>query len=118
MQDVEAEYTIYQHLKAFEVPAKEQKLWVMDILMNSKGVKIDKMLVDSILKIDAESTENLTEEAYQITELENPNSISQLKTWVESQLEEDLPGLTKDVISDLLERDNLPLKVKTAIRKD
>ena len=115
MQDVEAEYTIYQHLKAFEVPAKEQKLWEMDILMNSKGVKIDKTLVESILKIDAESTEKLTEEAVKITELENPNSISQLKTWVESQLDEDLPGLTKDVISDLLARDNLPLKVRRVL---
>ena len=115
MQDVEAEYNIYQHLKAFEVPAKEQKLWEMDILMNAKGVKIDKMLVESILKIDAESTEKLTEEAYQITELENPNSISQLKTWVENQLDEDLPGLTKDVISDLLSRDNLPLKVRRVL---
>ena len=115
MQDVEAEYTIYQHLKAFEVPAKEQKLWEMDILMNAKGVKIDKTLVESILKIDAESTEKLSEEAYQITELENPNSISQLKSWVENQLEEDLPGLTKDVISDLLSRDNLPLKVRRVL---
>ncbi|MGX7080570.1 bifunctional 3'-5' exonuclease/DNA polymerase [Gemella morbillorum] len=115
MQDVEAEYTIYQHLKAFEVPSKEQRLWEMDILMNSKGVKIDKALVESILKIDAESTEKLTEEAYQITELENPNSISQLKSWVESQLDEDLPGLTKDVISNLLSRDNLPLKVKRVL---
>lgn len=115
MQDVEAEYSIYQHLKAFEVPAKEQKLWEMDILMNAKGVKIDKTLVESILKIDAESTEKLTEEAYQITELENPNSISQLKSWVENQLDEDLPGLTKDVISDLLSRDSLPLKVKRVL---
>ena len=115
MQDVEAEYSIYQHLKAFEVPAKEQKLWEMDILMNAKGVKIDKMLVESILKIDVESTEKLTEEAVKITELENPNSISQLKSWVESQLEEDLPGLTKDVISDLLSRDNLPLKVRRVL---
>lgn len=115
MQDVEAEYEIYRYLKAFEVPAKEQRLWEMDILMNSKGVKIDKTLVESVLKIDAESTEKLTEEAYQITELENPNSISQLKSWVESQLDEDLPGLTKDVISDLLERDNLPLKVRRVL---
>lgn len=115
MQDVEAEYEIYRYLKAFEVPAKEQKLWEMDILMNAKGVKVDKTLVDSILKIDAESTEKLTEEAYQITELENPNSISQLKSWVENQLDEDLPGLTKDVISDLLSRDNLPLKVKRVL---
>lgn len=115
MQDVEAEYEIYRYLKAFEVPAKEQRLWEMDILMNAKGVKIDKMLVESILKIDAESTEKLTEEAYQITELENPNSILQLKSWVESQLDEDLPGLTKDVISDLLSRDNLPLKVRRVL---
>lgn len=115
MQDVEAEYTIYQYLKAFEVPAKEQKLWEMDILMNANGVKVDKLLVDSVLRIDAESTEKLTDEAQKITGLDNPNSISQLKSWVESQIDEDLPGLTKDDISDLLSRDNLPLKVKRVL---
>lgn len=115
MQDVEAEYTIYQYLKAFEVPAKEQKLWEMDILMNANGVKVDKLLVDSVLRIDAESTEKLTNEAQKITGLDNPNSITQLKSWVESQLDEDLPGLTKDDISDLLSRDNLPLKVKRVL---
>ena len=115
MQDVEAEYTIYQYLKAFEVPAKEQKLWEMDILMNANGVKVDKLLVDSVLRIDAESTEKLTGEAQKITGLDNPNSITQLKSWVESQIDEELPGLTKDDISDLLSRDNLPLKVKRVL---
>ncbi len=115
MQDVEAEYTIYQYLKAFEVPAKEQKLWEMDILMNANGVKVDKLLVDSVLRIDAESTEKLTDEAQKISGLDNPNSITQLKSWVESQIDEELPGLTKDDISDLLSRDNLPLKVKRVL---
>lgn len=114
-QDVEAEYTIYQYIKAFEVPAKEQKLWEMDILMNANGVKVDKLLVDSVLRIDAESTEKLTDEAQKITGLDNPNSITQLKSWVESQIDEELPGLTKDDISDLLSRDNLPLKVKRVL---
>lgn len=114
-QDVEAEYTIYQYIKAFEVPAKEQKLWEMDILMNAIGVKVDKLLVDSVLRIDAESTEKLTNEAQKITGLDNPNSITQLKSWVESQIDEELPGLTKDDISDLLSRDNLPLKVKRVL---
>ena len=114
-QDVEAEYTIYQYIKAFEVPAKEQKLWEMDILMNANGVKVDKLLVDSVLRIDAESTEKLTNEAQKITGLDNPNSITQLKSWVESQIDEELPGLTKDDISDLLSRDNLPLKVKRVL---
>ena len=67
----------------------------MDILMNANGVKVDKLLVDSVLRIDAESTEKLTDEARKITGLDNPNSITQLKSWVESQLVEDLPGLTK-----------------------
>ena len=115
MQDVEAEYEIYQYIKAFEVPSKEQKLWEMDILMNANGVMVDRALVNGVLSIDSESTNNLTEEAFKITELENPNSVSQLKSWVESQLGEELDGLTKDVISDLLSRDNLPLKVKRVL---
>lgn len=115
IQDVEAEYEIYQYIKAFEVPSKEQKLWEMDILMNANGVMVDRALVKGVLSIDSESTNNLTEEAFKITELENPNSVSQLKTWVENQLGEELDGLTKDVISDLLSRDNLPLKVKRVL---
>nr|DAX85307.1 MAG TPA: DNA polymerase I [Bacteriophage sp.] len=115
IQDVEAEYEIYQYIKAFEVPSKEQKLWEMDILMNANGVMVDRALVNGVLSIDSESTNNLTEEAFKITELENPNSVSQLKTWVENQLGEDLDGLTKEVISDLLSRDNLPLKVKRVL---
>ena len=115
IQDVEAEYEICQYIKAFEVPSKEQKLWEMDILMNANGVMVDRALVNGVLSIDSESTNNLTEEAFKITELENPNSVSQLKTWVESQLGEELNGLTKDVISDLLSRDNLPLKVKRVL---
>lgn len=115
MQDVEAEYEIYQYIKAFEVPSKEQKLWEMDILMNANGVMVDRALVNGVLSIDSESTNNLTEEAFKITGLENPNSVSQLKTWVESQLGEELDGLTKDVISDLLSRDNLPMKVKRVL---
>ena len=115
IQDVEAEYEIYQYIKAFEVPLKEQKLWEMDILMNANGVMVDRALVNGVLSIDSESTNNLTEEAFKITELENPNSVSQLKTWIENQLGEDLDGLTKDVISDLLSRDNLPLKVKRVL---
>ena len=114
-QDVEAEYEIYQYIKAFEVPSKEQKLWEMDILMNANGVMVDRALVNGVLSIDSESTNNLTEEAFKITELENPNSVSQLKSWVESQLGEELDGLTKDVISDLLSRDNIPLKVKRVL---
>ena len=115
IQDVEAEYEIYQYIKAFEVPSKEQKLWEMDILMNANGVMVDRSLVNGVLSIDSESTNNLTEEAFKITELENPNSVSQLKTWVENQLGEELDGLTKDVISDLLSRDNLTLKVKRVL---
>ena len=115
MQDVESEYEIYQYIKAFEVPSKEQKLWEMDILMNANGVMVDRALVNVVLSIDSESTNNLTEEAFKITELENPNSVSQLKTWIESQLGEELDGLTKDIISDLLSRDNLPLKVKRVL---
>ena len=83
--------------------------------MNANGVKVDKLLVDSVLRIDAESTEKLTDEAQKITGLDNPNSITQLKSWVESQIDEELPGLTKDDISDLLSRDNLPLKVKRVL---
>lgn len=112
IQDVEAEYEILKHLKAFEIPQKEIDLWRMDILMNARGVKVDKDLVDGVLKIDSDSTDDLTKMAFDLTGLDNPNSIAQLKPWIEGQIGEDLDGLTKDVVSDLLKRDDLPLKAR------
>lgn len=112
IQDVEAEFEILKYLKAFEVPEKEIKLWRMDILMNAKGVKVDTDFIEGVLKIDSDSTDDLTKTAFELTGLENPNSIAQLKPWVEEQIGEDLPGLTKEVVSDLLKRGDLPLKAR------
>lgn len=84
-QDVVTEKEIKKVLDKIVFPEKEQKLWELDVLMNAYGVKVDKELVEGALKISAERTEELLIEAQKISGLDNPNSVAQLKNWLEGE---------------------------------
>lgn len=120
-QDVVTEHEILQRLSQFPMPEDEIRLWQMDVRMNAFGVRVDEDLIEGALAIDQISTARLTEEAYRITGLENPNSPAQLKTWIERELsdwtETDvcLPGLTKADVSTLLERSDLMPEVQRVL---
>ena len=67
------------------------------------------------------SSAELTEEAINITGLQNPNSTAQLKVWVEKELSDslemdvELPGLRKEDVSMLLERNDLPKEIRRVL---
>lgn len=82
-QDVVTEHAILKRLNYFPVPEEEQELWQQDIRMNAFGVRVDSKLIEGALTIDGVSSAELTEEAINITGLQNPNSTAQLKVWVE-----------------------------------
>lgn len=88
MQDVVTETAIKKELDKIKFPEQEQKLWELDVLMNSYGVKVDKELVAGALKIGATRTEQLLAEAQKISGLDNPNSVAQLKEWLEGETRE------------------------------
>lgn len=112
VQDVVTEIEIKKKLDKIHFPEQEQQMWVLDTLMNAYGVKVDKKLVDGALKIANIRTEELIEEAQKLTNLSNPNSIAQLKEWLESQTgkeitslsKKDMPGLIKDANSEDVKR--------------
>lgn len=81
-QDVVAEWSILQRLRLFPMPESEWELWRDDIRMNAYGVRVDANLIENVLEIDKKSTDELTEEAQAITGLSNPNSVSQLLSWL------------------------------------
>jgi DNA polymerase len=107
-QDVVTEHEILKRLNYFPVPEEEERLWQIDILMNAFGVRVDTELIDGALYIDEISTQKLTDEAIEITGLDNPNSPTQLKEWLSDKIGEDVPNLTKATVTDLLEKEDLP----------
>ena len=101
-QDVVAEMAVANKLAKFPLPANEQKLWELDILINSTGVKIDPELVSGAIYCSDTVTEELTKEAIELTGLNNPNSVKQLKAWLEKEIEEDVPDLAKATVKTLI----------------
>lgn len=110
-QDVTAERAIQQRLDLFPMPGREWEQWRMDVRMNAYGVRVDRELIGSVLRINDRSEAELTEEAIRITGLENPNSVPQLRSWLAEELWGceglEIPGLTKDTVSSLLSRTDL-----------
>ncbi len=117
-QDVVTEHEIWKRLNYFPVPEEEQKLWQQDIRMNVFGVKVDTALTEGALAIDSRSVQELTEEAVRLTGLSNPNSPTQLTEWLRIQTGDEIQNLTKDTVSELLQREYpQPVKRMLEIRQ-
>ena len=85
-RDVEAETDIRKRLETIhcEYPA----LWdeyVIDQQINDRGVLLDKRLIGAALAMDEKARTELTEEMQQLTGLENPNSVTQLRMWLNNR---------------------------------
>ena len=102
IQDVVTETGIYERLRNFPVPQEEQELWVLDQKINAYGVKIDTELVRGALNINDVITAELTEEAVQVTGLDNPNSAAQLGKWLKEKTGQDIENLQKGTVSELI----------------
>lgn len=102
IQDVVTETEIYKRLSNFPVPQEEQELWVLDQKINAYGVKIDTELVRGALNINDIITAELTEEAVQVTGLDNPNSAAQLGKWLKEKTGQDIENLQKGTVSELI----------------
>lgn len=103
-QDVVTEREILKRLNLFPMPAKEEQLWQLDILMNAYGVKVDREVIEGALYIDNISTEKLTGEAISITGLSNPNSVAQLKQWFYDNYRLEIDSLNKESVQVLWDK--------------
>lgn len=118
-QDVVTEMEIKKKLDKVIFPDSEQKLWELDILMNACGVKIDRKLVDGALKISSIRTEQLLEEAQSLSGLNNPNSIAQLKEWLETETGQEITSLNKKDVPELIKNtDSDKVKRMLEIRQE
>ena len=107
--DVVTEMEVGKQLYNIVVPDFVQKEWEIDLIINARGVTVDMDMVHGALEIGAIVKQNLTNEAISISGLSNPNSITQLSKWLETETEEEVQDLRKATVSQMLAReDNSP----------
>lgn len=105
-QDVVAEMEIERRLSVFPVPDFVQKQWETDLLINARGVAVDMDFCEGALELGEIIRAQLTDEAVQLSGLQNPNSVKQLARWLSAETGDDITTLRKETIKELLGRDN------------
>lgn len=105
-QDVVAEMEIERRLSVFPVPDFVQKQWETDLLINARGVAVDMDFCEGALELGETIRAKLTDEAVQLSGLQNPNSVKQLAHWLSAETGDDITTLRKETIKELLGRDN------------
>ena len=78
------EKQIRQRLAKFPIPKREQEIYCLDQRINDRGIMVDRNLVNHAVACDLLYKETATARAYELTGLENPNSVAQLKDWLET----------------------------------
>ena len=100
-RDVEVELSIQSRLAKFPVPDFVWDEYHIDQEINDRGVAVDRTLVRRAIAMDERSRTELTEAMRRVTELENPNSVQQMKQWLaDNGLETDT--LDKQAVTELL----------------
>ena len=100
-RDVETEMAIQQKLSKFPVPDFLREEYHLDQEINDRGIQLDMVLVEQAIAIDNRSREELSAKMRQLTALENPNSVQQMKEWLTKHgLEVD--SLDKKAVKELL----------------
>ena len=86
---------IARRLEPYPFPEQEHRLWVADQEINIGGVALDMGLVNGALEVSAHMTAELSSQAKQVTGLENPNSVAQLKQWIQENAGVEVESLDK-----------------------
>lgn len=102
-QDVVVERAIRWRLTGYGTPDHEWDLWALDQRINDRGVQLDPTLFNHAIECDQQYSARLVQEANELTGLDNPNSLTQLKTWLAGRGLETPDGLGKAFMPGLLD---------------
>ena len=84
-RDVEVERAVFERLRGYKVTDLEREIRNLDAKINEHGVLIDRELAQAALELDEASRSKVLAEMQRLTGLENPNSVAQLKGWLEDR---------------------------------
>ena len=100
-RDVEVELAIKQKLSKFPVPENIWDEYHLDQEINDRGIQIDTRMVENAIKFDTFSKASLMASMKEKTDLENPNSVAQMKNWL-SMKGIQAESLDKNAVKELL----------------
>ena len=100
-RDVEVAQAIYARLGSSPVTPFERRIFALDARINERGVLVDFDLARAAVAVDEAFTAELRAEMQKLTGLSNPNSVAQLKGWLEA-CGHSTDSLDKAAVSDLL----------------
>lgn len=81
-RDVEVEMSIQDRLKKYPVPDFVWEEYHLDQEINDRGIALDMDVVENAIAFDAKSKAELAEKMQDLTDLDNPNSVVQMKQWL------------------------------------
>lgn len=84
-RDTDVEVQVYDRLSPIPVPDFVWEQYWRDQQINDRGILIDKDMVENAIAIDAISKKDLTEKMQELTHLDNPNSVAQMKQYLMDQ---------------------------------
>ena len=114
-RDVEVEQSIQKKLHNFTVPDFVWEEFWLDQEINDRGILLDLTLVRNAIALDEISKDKLSDAMKDITELDNPNSVAQMKQWLSDQGVE-AESLGKKVVAQMIADDDIDEDVIEALK--
>ena len=112
IRDVEAEMSIQTRLAKYPVPDSVWDEYHIDQEINDRGVALDMELVRQAIQMDGRSRSELTQAMKELTSLDNPNSVQQMKQWLsDNGVETDTLG--KKAVAEMLK--TAPQELQTVL---
>lgn len=101
-QDVNVERAIKTKLSVFPLTERENKLWQTDQIINDRGVLTDVEMIKNAIKYNEVYQQKCKKKLQQLTGLENPNSVSQLKQWIFEKTGVYYESLNKEAVNEIV----------------
>ena len=114
-RDVEVEQSIQKKLHNFAVPDFVWEEFWLDQEINDRGILLDLTLVKNAIALDEISKDKLSDAMKDLTELENPNSVAQMKQWLSDQGVE-AESLGKKDVAKMIADEDIDEDITEALR--
>lgn len=115
-RDVEVEQSIQKKLVKYPVPDFVWEEFWLDQEINDRGIQLDLTMVENAISLDEVSKEKLGVAMREITDLDNPNSVAQMKVWLSDQGIE-VESLGKKDVAKLMDKVNGDVKDALQLRQ-
>lgn len=115
VRDVDTEKAIQNKLFKFPVPDFIWEEYQLDQLINDKGIQVDLNFVEKAIQLDENVRYQLLNKMQEMTHLENPNSVKQLKDWL-AEKNVQAESLDKKAVQEMVNQNNGEIAKVLSIR--